>query len=254
MATRNNERDFVGALEKGLAVIEAFDPAQSRLTLSEVARKTGLTRAAARRYVLTLERLRYAESDGKLFSLTPRVLRLGYAYLSTVPLPKIAQPVLESIGEKTQEVASIAILDGSEIVFVARSAKRRIVAATNDVGTRRPAYCTSMGRVLLAGRPEAEVERLLKGSRPKKFTPKTRTGMRELLEEIGKVRARGFALNDEELEIGLRTIAVPVPGSRGEVNLAMSVSLHSARMSAAQMVQKILPLLQSGSRTLSAML
>jgi len=251
---RSSERDFVGALEKGLAVIEAFDASEPRLTLSEVAHKTGLTRAAARRYLLTLARLRYAESDGRLFSLTPRVLRLGYAYLSASPLPKLAQPVLESIGEKTQEVASISILDGNEIVFVARSAKRRIMSASNDVGTRRPAYCTSMGRVLLASRPDAEVERLLRISRPRKFTPKTKTGHRELLREIGKVRAQGYALNDEELEIGLRTIAVPVLGSRGEVSLAMSVSLHSARMSAAQMAQKILPLLQSASKTLSAIL
>lgn len=251
---RSGERDFVGALEKGLAVIEAFGPTAPRLTLSEVARRTGLTRAAARRYLLTLARLRYAEPDGRFFSLTPRVLRLGYAYLSTAPLPKIAQPVLETIGEKTQEVASISILDGNEIVFLARSAKRRIVSVTNDVGTRRPAYCTSMGRVLLASRPEAELERLLKTSRPRKHTPKTKTGYRELLREIAKVRAQGYALNDEELEIGLRAIAVPVADSRGEAALAMSVSLHSARMTAAQMIQKILPVLQSGSRTLSAML
>jgi len=251
---RDNARDFIGALEKGLAVIEAFEASESRLTLSEVARKTGLSRAAARRYLLTLSRLGYAENDGKRFWLTPRVLRLGYAYLSSASLPKLAQPVLETVGERTQEVASIAILDGDEILFLARSAVRRILAAATSVGTRFPAYCTAMGRVLLASLPEAEVERHLKAIATQKLTPKTKTGYRELLEELRRARKNGYAVSDEELEIGLRTIAVPVVDSRAKVVLAMSVSLQAGRMSVAKMVREILPELRAGSQTLAAML
>lgn len=251
---RLKERDFVSALEKGLTVIEAFEASSPKLTLSDVARKTGVTRAAARRYLLTLVKLSYAESDGKRFWLTPRILRLGYAYLSTASLPKLAQPVLETIGEKTQEVASLAILDGTEIVFLARSANRRIMAATAGVGTRLPAYCTAMGRVLLAGRSDTDIERFLKSIKPKKLTAKTKTGYRELFQEIVKVRTNGFAVNDEELETGLRTIAVPVTDARGAVILAMSVSLQSGRGTVAEMIREILPVLQSERQTLSSML
>jgi len=252
MASR--ERDFVGALEKGLAVIEAFDPASPQLTLSEVARRTGLTRAAARRYLLTLAKLKYAEYDGKRFSLTPRVLRLGYAFLATSPLPKLVQPVLETIGDKTQEVASVATLDGTEILFLAHSRNRRIVSVASGVGSRFPAYCTAMGRVLLASRPDPEVERLLKAIKPKKLTSKTKTGFRELLQEIRSAREHGYAVSDEELEIGLRSIAVPVANSRGETILAISVSLQAARMTPAQMVERLLPALESGRQALSPML
>lgn len=251
---RQNERDFVAAMAKGLAVIEAFDPVTPRLALSEVARKTGITRAAARRYLLTLAKLSYAESDGKYYWLTPRVLRLGYAYLSSASLPKLAQPVLESVGERTQEVASIAVLDGEDILFVARSAVRRILVAATSVGTRFPAYCTAMGRVLLASLPDAEIEQHLKRIAPKKLTPKTKTGMRELMEEINRARKLGYAVSDNELEIGLRTIAVPVPDSRGKVDLAMAVSLQAGRMSVARMVKELVPALRTGARQLSAML
>jgi len=251
---RLNERDFVGALAKGLSVIQALGAAGGRRTLSEVARGTRLTRAAARRYLLTLAKLGYAETDGKHFALTPLVLRLGYAYLSTASLPRLAQPVLEAIGEQTQEVASIAVLDGDDILFLARSAHRRIVSASTSIGTRLPAYCTAMGRVLLAGRTDAEIERFLKGIRPKKLTPKTKTEFRELLAEILRARRQGYAISDEELEIGLRSIAAPVTDSRGQTALAIAVSLQAARMTPAKMIERLLPALQSGKQALSAML
>ncbi|MCL4798586.1 MAG: helix-turn-helix domain-containing protein [Burkholderiales bacterium] len=250
----SRERDFVAALEKGLAVVEAFGPACPQLTLSEVAHRTGLTRAAARRYLLTLARLEYAEYDGKRFSLTPRVLRLGYAFLSTSPLPKLVQPVLEAIGEKTQEVASVAILDGADILFLAHSRNRRIVSVASSVGSRFPAYCTAIGRVLLAGRPEADVERFLRTVRPRKLTSRTKTGYRELLQAVATARQHGYAVCDEELELGLRSIAVPVGNSRGETVLGMSISLQTARMSAARMVEQLLPVLRAGGQSLSAML
>lgn len=249
-----NDRDFVGALEKGLAVIEAFERNNPRLTLSEVGRRTGLTRAAARRYLLTLARLGYAESDGKLFWLAPRVLRLGYAYMSTTPLPKLAQPVLDRIGERVQEVASIGVVDDGSVVFLAHSASRRIISAATGVGTRIPAFCSALGRAILASRPEAEIEAFLDAHDFTKLTPKTKTHRQELHDELMKVRAEGYAVSDEELELGLRSIAVPVANARGEVVLAMSVSLHAARMTVEKMVEQALPALLDGRQTLASML
>ena len=249
-----NERDFVGSLEKGLNVIEAFDASNQKMTLSEVARKTGLTRAAARRYLLTLAKLNYAEHDKDLFSLAPRVLRLGYAYLSTASLPRLAQPVLETVGARTKEVASIAVFDGTDIVFLARSMNHRIISATIGLGTPYPAYCTAIGRVLLASCPDAEVERYLKRIKPKKLTPKTKTERQQLLEEIVKVRRNGFATIEEELEIGLCSIAVPVADARGIVRLGMSVSMQAGRMTVEQMIKKFLPSLEFGRKMLSSML
>jgi len=249
-----NERDYVAALEKGLAVIEAFDAKRSKLTLSDVARAASLTRAAARRHLLTLVRLGYAESDGKFFWLTPRVLRLGHEHLAAAPLPKLAQPIQQMIGDKTEEVASLAILDGTESVFLARSASRRIVSLAIVVGTRLPAYCTSTGRVVLAGKSDAEVERFLDGIRPMKFTVKTKSSRRQLLEEIRKARSDGFSVSDEEYEIGLRTIAVPVRDGSGMTVAAMSLSVRSDRMTPKQMTNVLLPPLEVGRQMLSAML
>lgn len=250
----DKDRDFVGALEKGLSVIEAFDRSHIKLTLSEVARRADLSRAAARRYLLTLARLGYAESDGKWFWLAPRVLRLGYAFLSTTSLPRLAQPILDRIGERTQEVVTVAVLDGRSVVFLAHSASRRIISATTGVGTRIPVYCSAAGRALLAHQPDAEVERFLKAERFDQLTPKTKTEPRELRREIVKVRADGYAVSDEELEIGLRSIAVAVPDSRGQASLSLAVSLHAGRMSVARMIEQCLPELEDGRRELAAMI
>jgi IclR family transcriptional regulator, pca regulon regulatory protein len=248
------DRDYVAALATGLAVIEAFGAKDPRLTLSDVARKAGLTRAAARRHLLTLVALGYAESDGKFFWLTARVLRLGHEHLAAAPLTKLAQPILQMIGDKTGEVASLAVLDEAESVFLARSASSRIVSLAIGVGTRLPAYCTSTGRVLLAGRSDAEVEVFLAGIRPMKYTYKTKSGYRQLLEEIGRVRVSGFAISDEEYEIGLRSIAVPVRDASGATVAAISLSVHSNRMAPKQMIKQLLPPLEVGRQMLSAML
>ena len=249
-----NDRDFVGAIEKGLAVIEAFDASSQRMTLSEVARKTGLTRPTARRYLLSLTRLKYAETDGKHFWLTHRVLRLGYAFLSSVPLPRIVQPILDQIAETTREAASLSTIDGTEIIFLASSVAPRMMAATINVGLRLPAYCTAGGRVLLASLPDTVVESLLKTATPKKRTSKTKTGLRELLHEIRKVRKCGYALNDEEQELGVRSIAVPVAAPQLQMSLAMAVSVHAGRMSVAEMIRHILPKLQAGKLSLEKVL
>ncbi len=252
--TRSNGRDFVGALEKGLTVIQGLGAAGGKLTLSEVARATGLTRAAARRYLLTLAKLGYAEYDGRRFALTPLVLRLGYAYFSSASLPRLAQPILERIGQRTHEVASIAILDGTDVLILGQSTRRRILSAATSIGTRLPAFCTALGRVLLASRGDAETERFLKSARPRKLTPKTQTGIRELREEILKARRQGYAISDEELELGLRSIAVPVNDSRGQTMVAMAVSLQAVRMTPTQMVEQLLPVLRSAQHELVTML
>ena len=247
------DRDYVAALAAGLAVMEAFGPKDPRLTLSDVARKADLTRAAARRHLLTLVELGYAESDGKFFSLTARVLRLGHEHVTAAPLPKLAQPILQMIGDKTGHVASLAVLDESDSVFLARSVSNRIVSLAIGVGTRLPAYCTSTGRVVLAGRSDAEVERFLAGIRPMKYTHKTKSG-HQLMEEIRKARSNGFAISDEEYEIGLRSIAVPVRNASGETVAAISFSVHAERMTPKQMTKELLPPLEVGRQMLSAML
>ena len=254
MLKRRSHRDFVGALDKGLKIVEAFETSAPNLTLTEVARRTGLTRAAARRYLLTLVSLGYAETDGKSFRLTPRILRLGYAYLSSASLPKLAQPVLDGIGQKLREVVSLAILDGTEIVIIARSASLRVLSAATGIGMRLPAYCTAMGRVMLADLPRPEVEQLLAKTAMKQFTPHTKSDLKELLAEIATARDKGFAIGDEELELGLRAIAVPVTNAQGRVVLSMSVSLQAARMTAKEMVDRILPELNAARPILSAAL
>ena len=254
MSARTHDRDFVSSLEKGLLLIEAFEVTQPRLTVAEAARRTELTRAAARRYLLTLVALDYAESDGKYFWLSPRVLRLGYAYLSTASIPKMVQPILDRIGEKTKEVTSLAALSDGEVIFLARSSTRRMVAATSNVGLRLPAYCSAAGRAVLASRSDKEVMEHLKNGKRERLTAKTKTRLEELMTEIAQVRAQGYSVSDEELELGLRSIAVPVADARGEVHFAMAVSLLSAHMTTKAMVKDILPHLLSGKREIESLL
>ncbi len=252
---RSHDRDFVSSLEKGLLLIEAFEVGQPRLTVAEAATRTKLTRAAARRYLLTLVSLNYAESDGKYFWLSPRVLRLGYAYLSTASLPKMVQPILDHIGEKTKEVTSLAALVENEVIFLARSSSiRRMVAATSNVGLRFPAYCSAAGRAVLASRSDKEVMENLKNVKRERLTPNTKTRLENLMTEITQVRAQGYSVSDEELELGLRSIAVPVADSRGEVHFAVAVSLLSAHMTTKKMVRDILPHLLSAKQEIESLL
>jgi IclR family pca regulon transcriptional regulator len=251
---KNNDRDFVGALQKGLLVIESFDENHAKQTLSDVARRTGMTRAATRRYLLTLVQLGYAESDGKLFWLVPRVLSLGYAFLSSTPLPRLAQPILDRIGEKTDEIASIAVRDGEDVIFLAHSTSRRLILARAAIGMRIPLYCSAAGKIILANQSDEEKRRFLKGRSFRQLTTKTKTTATEIMAELVKACSDGFAISDEELELGLRSIAVPVPDSQGRVNLAITVSLHAARMTVAQMIKKLLPELQVGRQSLASML
>jgi len=233
--------EIMGGFAKGLSVIEAFGQGYERLTISEASRLTGLDRATARRCLLTLTEGGYAAFDGKFFVLTPRVLRLGYAYLSSTSLPRQLQPFLEQLSEATQESSSAAILDGAEIIYIARAAQRRVMSIGLNIGSRLPAYCASMGRVLLAALPENEMMDVLRRSNLQALTPKTLTDIRALAEEIGRVREQDYALIDQELELGLRSIAVPIRDSAGKTVAAVNTGVHVARASTERMVDEFLP-------------
>ncbi|EIM29780.1 IclR family transcriptional regulator domain-containing protein [Microvirga lotononidis] len=251
---QGNDRDFVASLEKGLLVIEAFDASRPRLTLSDVAKLTGITRAAARRYLLTLAKLNYADFDGRYFSLSPRILRLGYAYLSSASLSTRVQPFLEQISEATGESSSAAILDGDDIVYVARSATRRIMSIGLGVGSRLPAYCTSLGRAILAYQSEDMIEAYLRRVRLEARTPKTIIDKTELRNVLKATRDQGFAIVNEELEFGLRSIAVPVIQKSGQVTIALNLSAQAGRVSADDMRERFLPSLTAASESLRYLL
>jgi IclR family pca regulon transcriptional regulator len=250
----SGDRDFVASLEKGMLVIEAFDATRPKLTLSDVARLTGISRAAARRYLLTLTKLNYAEFDGRYFSLTPRILRLGYAYLSSTSLSAQVQPFLERISEETGESSSAAILDGDDIVYIARSATRRIMSIGLGVGSRLPAYCTALGRAILAHQSEQVRHAYLQRVRLEARTSRTITDKAEFEAALETTRSQGYALVNEELEYGLRSIAVPVVQGNGQVRTAINLSAQAGRVSAEDMKERFLPLLNSASETLRYML
>jgi IclR family pca regulon transcriptional regulator len=237
------EPHHVQSLERGLAVIRAFDAQHPELTLSEVARICDLTRAAARRFLLTLADLGYVRTDGRLFSLTPRVLELGYAFLSSLSLPQVAEPHLEKLVADVHESSSLSVLDGDDIVYVARVPTSRIMTVAINVGTRFPAYATSMGRVLLAGRPDDEIEAYLARLRVTRFTSRTVASAEALRAELRRVAERGHSIVDQELEEGLRSIAAPVRDRSGTVVAAVNVSMHASRNSVESMRRRLLPAL-----------
>src|SRR5690349_17772785 len=206
----DREPHHVQSLRRGLTVIRAFDANHSELTLSEVARICDLTRAAARRFLLTLVDLGYVRTDGRLFSLTPRVLELGYAFLSSLSLPEVAEPHLEHLVAEVHESSSLSVLDGDDIVYVARVPTSRIMTVAINVGTRFPAYATSMGRVLLASLPEHELQPYLDRVRLDRLSARTITSEDKLRGELARVRRQGWAMVDQELEQGLRSVAAPI--------------------------------------------
>jgi IclR family pca regulon transcriptional regulator len=232
---------FVQSLERGLAVIRAFDAQHAELTLSDVARATGLTRAAARRFLLTLVDLDYVRTDGRLFSLAPRVLELGYAYLSSLSLPEVAEPHLERLVAEVHESSSMCVLDGDDIVYVARVPTSRIMTVSISVGTRFPAYATSMGRVLLAALPDDRLEAYFDRADLYRLTTRTITTAAALRTELAKVRAQGWALVDQELEDGLRSVAAPIRDRAGRVVAAVNLSAHASRTPLESMRRDLLP-------------
>ncbi len=247
-------RDLIAGLDKGLQVIEAFDQERSRLTITEVAERTGLTRAAARRYLITLVHLGYARQQDKVFWLTPKVLRLGQSYLHSARLPRIVQPLLYRLAYSLGEAASAGILEEDELVCVAAVSAGRVVSATLQPGTRVPAFCTANGRVMLASLPPERVADYLARLRVEALTEYTIVDKERLALEIDRTRAQGYALVNQEMELGLRTIAVPLRNFRGETVAAMNVSLHAARMPVEEIVERCLPALLKIQVELTALL
>jgi IclR family pca regulon transcriptional regulator len=223
---------YVQSLARGLAVIRSFDSDHPLMTLTEVAARTDLTRATARRFLRTLVELGYVRTDGKAFALTAKVLQLGYAYLSGLSLPQIAQPYLEELSLKLGESTSAAVLEGTDIAYVARVATRRIMTVGITVGTRFPAYATSMGRVLLAALPPAQLEHYLAATELRPLTPRAIGTRPELLAELDRVRAQGWCLLDQELELGLMSLAAPVHDGPDKVVAAINVSLQAQSVAA----------------------
>lgn len=248
----DRDADFVQSLERGLSVICAFDRRNTELTLSEVANATGVTRATARRFLLTLVRLGYMRTDGRYFSLTPRVLELGYAYLSSLTLPEVAEPHLEALVAEVSESSSVSVLDGQEVVYVARVPVSRIMTVAISVGTRFPAYATSMGRVLLAGLPDGSLEEYLSAVKLDHLTNRTVNTSAALRAEVLKVRSQGFSLVDQELEEGLRAVAAPIRDRSGRVVAAINISAHASRTSLESMRRNMIPPLLATAARISA--
>jgi IclR family pca regulon transcriptional regulator len=248
------ETDFVSGFARGLKVIEAFGETHRRLSIAEAAKLTALDRATVRRSLLTLSELGYADYDGKFFTLTPKILRLGHAYLAATPLPAIIQPHLDQLSERAGQSASASVLDGTEIVYIARASQRRVMSINLTPGSRLPAFCASMGRVLLAALPEAEARAILAQTELKPNTPNTKTDPEVLIAEFHRVRDQGYALIDQELEIGLCSIAVPVENDRGQMVAAVNIGAPAALVPASEMVERYLPLLRETQKALRLVL
>jgi IclR family pca regulon transcriptional regulator len=232
---------FVQSLERGLAVIRAFDAEHAELTLSDVARRTGLSRAAARRFLLTLADLHYVHTDGRLFWLSPRVLELGSAFLSSLSLPEIAEPHLERLVAEVRESSSVSLLEGHDVIYVARVPVARIMTVSINVGTRFPAHATSMGRVLLAGLAPGELDAFLAQAPLEPTSERAIATAEALRTELQRVRGDGYALVDQELEPGLRSIAVPIRDRAGAVSAAINLSTHAGRRTVDAMRRELLP-------------
>jgi IclR family transcriptional regulator, pca regulon regulatory protein len=245
-------RDFVLSLERGLAVIKAFDREHPRRTLAEVARATGMTRAAARRFLLTLVELGYMALDGRVFYLRPRILDLGHAYLSSLSLNDVAALHLERLVAQVSESSSVAVLDGDEIVYVVRVPTTRIMTVSIAVGTRFPAHATALGRVLLAGLAGDDLEAYLARADLAPLTDRTVTEPAELRQVLAHVIVQGYAVVDQELEAGLRSIAVPVTDGTGAVVAAVNVSTHASRTTLDGLARDVLPHLRIAAAAISA--
>jgi len=232
---------YVRSFARGLMVLRSFGAEAPVQTLSEVAERTGLTRAGARRILLTLLSLGYVSAEGRLFRLTPKVLELGFAYLSSLPVWSQAQPVMESLVEELRQSSSVAVLDGNEIVYVLRVPAHRIMSINLGVGSRLPADCTAMGRVLLAGLPDDILQERIAAMRPVPHTPNTIVDRDALFDEIQRVRVQGWSLVSEELEPGLVSVAAPIRGQHGRVVAALNVSGHARAITSEHLLKACLP-------------
>jgi IclR family pca regulon transcriptional regulator len=247
-------RDFSESLSRGLQILSTFGPDARALTLSDVARRVNLPRATARRSLLTLAQLGYVREDGRLFSLTPRVLELAVTYLSASPAAALLQPCCEQLAAECGETFSVAALDGAHAVMIAYATPRRMYMEAPGVGLRLPAYCSAVGRVLLAGLPVGDRDKFLKQLRPKAITPRTVTNKTRLREILEGVAASGFAIAEEEAELGFRSLAVPVRRAGGSTAFALNTGMHVDRGSQELLRTQYLPRLLAAADRLSARL
>jgi IclR family transcriptional regulator, pca regulon regulatory protein len=241
-------REFVQSLERGLKVLQSFGADQPRLTFSAVAARTDLTRATARRFLLTLVQLKMVGTDGKLFWLLPRVLDIGFQYLSSLPWWQTAQPIIEDVSKAIGEICSISVLDETEIVYVGRNAVQRILSANISVGSRFPAYCTAMGKAMLAHLPAEDLDSYFARADLVKRTPKTNADEAKLRLELATVRRQGYAVSDQELEINLIGVAVPLLDRTGRAAGALGASALAVGEPKTALVKRCLPKLQDGAR------
>ncbi len=250
----NRDKDFVQSLERGLAVIQSFSTETPRQTLSDVARSTGLTRATARRLLLTLKELGYIRGDNKHFELTPRVLDIAYSFITSLNVNDIAQPYMERFSEEVHEASSIAVLDDTEIVYIARIPAKRIMTVAIALGSRFPAYQTSLGRVLLAELADDDVVDIFERSDHSLATDRTVQTSDELLECLAGVRQQGWAMVDQELEIGVRSVSAPIRDADGAAVASINVSTHAGRTDLEAVTEEFLPRLLETADQINAAL
>ncbi len=252
MAERVSDPDFMETLARGLAVLRCFGEKQQPMTIAQASHETGLSRASVRRCLHTLTQLGYAAQEGPNYMLRPKTLALGYAYLSSNTLVAKAQPILEQLRDELHESCSLGVIEEDEVYYVARAESSRIISIALRSGSRLPLYATSMGRVLLAGLPKEERDAYFRKTKLVPLTPHTVTDRRRLEAILDQVAEEGFALVDQELEVSLRSIAVPVIGRKG-VTASINIGTQADRVTAAELRTRYLPVLRRGARDLSAM-
>jgi IclR family pca regulon transcriptional regulator len=245
------DRDYVGSFARGLEVIKVFNRHTPRRTLSEVAEASGMTRATVRRFLLTLVREGYAETDGKYFNLKPKILEIGFSALSSMNIWDIAQPIMNALSANVQESSFAAVLDGDSVIYVARATSNRIVNVGISIGSRSPAHCVSTGRVLLAALPDAEFHQYLEKAKLHKFTPNTVTSKVKLRELVEETRLRGWSIVDQELEISLRSISVPIRDRDGKVVAALNVCCPADRVTPQDISTRILSAMLEASKDIT---
>lgn len=245
---------FMTSLARGLAVVKAFSDQRRAMTIAQLSHKTGIPRAAVRRCLYTLKQLGYADSEANNFYLKPKILTLGYSYLSSTPLTVSAQPCLNQVSQILGESCSLAVLEQDEVLYISRSQTSRVMSIALNAGSRLPAYCTSLGRIMLASLAPADLDAYLNRVALRPHTDRTVVSEERLREILAEIRQQGFAVVEEELEIGLRSIAVPVRGATGTVVAALNVGAQATRVSRAQMEQAFLPVLLNAAAELSVLL
>jgi IclR family pca regulon transcriptional regulator len=253
-ASLAEQPDFVTALARGLAVIRALGEEGPPATLAEIARRVGLARATVRRSLITLETLGYVENDGRVFALTPKVLSLGYSYLSSIPLARASKPRLEEVSEALKASSGTAILDGDDVVMLVRVLVERVIKSDTSPGIRLPAYCTATGRILLSREPDDAIDCYLARVKPEARTPHTETDPGRIRSLILECRANGYAFQSEQSRIGIHAVSVPIENAQHKIVAAMNVTAPIDRVSKDEMIGRFLPLLRKKAQEIGRVL